>query len=140
MSALTAFFTSLVSPVTSFFVKREEGKQMRMTAEAKLQLAKQAGEHNITLTDAEWEALSVQSNNDSWKDELVTITFVLPIWSIMIGCIYVAFTGETALLDGTIKGIEVLHTLGIYFGELTYIVVLAAVGIKATRSLARRYV
>ena len=140
MSALTAFFTSLVSPVTSFFVKREEGKQMRMTAEAKLQLAKQAGEHNITLTDAEWEALSVQSNNDSWKDELVTVTFVLPIWAIMIGCIYVAFTGETALLDGTIKGIEVLHTLGIYFGELTYIVVLAAVGIKATRSLARRYV
>ncbi len=113
---------------------------MKVTAEAKLQLAKQAGEHNITLTDAEWEALSVQSNNESWKDELVTVTFVLPIWSIMIGCIYVAFTGETALLDGTIKGIEVLHTLGIDFGELTYIVVLAAVGIKATRSLARRYV
>lgn len=113
---------------------------MKVSAEAKLQMAKLTGEQNITLTDAEWEAISVQSNNDSWKDELVTITFVLPIWSIMIGCIYVAFTGEKALLDGTIKGIEVLQKLGIDFGELTYIVVLAAVGIKATRKLVRSYV
>ncbi len=140
MSALTAFFTSLISPVTSYFVKREDRKQMKVSAEAKLQMAKLTGEQNITLTDAEWEAISVQSNNDSWKDELVTITFVLPIWSIMIGCIYVAFTGEKALLDGTIKGIEVLQKLGIDFGELTYIVVLAAVGIKATRKLVRSYV
>ena len=140
MNPVTVFFTKIISSATSYFVKREDRKQMKVTAEAKLQMAKLTGEQNITLTDAEWEALSVQSNSESWKDELVTVTFVLPIWSIMIGCIYVAFTGETALLDGTIKGIEVLHTLGIDFGELTYIVVLAAVGIKATRSLARRYV
>ena len=136
-SPIALFFSSLISPVTDFFVKREERKQLKVTTAAKLQLAKQSGEHDITLTDAEWESLSIQKQDSSWKDELITITFMLPIICIFLGSIWAAFTDNSALLDGTVAGIEALKVLGLDFDYLTTAVVLAGIGIKATRQAVR---
>jgi hypothetical protein len=135
MSVFATIFTSLISPVTNYFTKREEGRQLKAKAEAKFKSAKQAGQLDVTLTDAEWESISVSKQDSSWKDELITITFMLPIICIFLGSIWAAFTGNTALLDGTVAGIEALKVLGLDFDYLTTAVVLAGIGIKATRQM-----
>ena len=95
MSVFATIFTSLISPVTNYFTKREEGRQLKSKAEAKFKSAKQAGQLDVTLTDAEWESISVSKQDSSWKDELITITFMLPIICIFLGSVWAAFTVQT---------------------------------------------
>ena len=85
-------------------------------------------------SDKEWEALSKEAESGTWKDEYVTIIITLPIPAIMIGAVYQAFTGDATLLVGINEGIGHLKNLGLDMGELMYIVVLAAVGIKGVKS------
>ena len=135
MSVFTTLFTSLISPVTNYFTKREDRKQLKVNTEAKIKMAKQTGQLDVTLTDAEWESISVQQNGDSLKDEWITVTFLMLIWSVMLGSVWSAVKGDPAIINGILEGIKLLQNLGIDFGLLTEVVVYAGVGIKATRQV-----
>jgi hypothetical protein len=124
----------IISGVTSFFTKKQEIKKARVTAEGKLAMRKETGDQNIELVDAEWEALSIKSNDGSWKDEFVTVTILAPIPAILIGAVWNAFTGNDKLLTGTLAGVEKLTALGLDWNMLTTAVVLAAIGLKVWRN------
>lgn len=128
------FSSSIVEPVAKVFEKREARKAAKVSGEAKLALAKQSGEQQVTLTDAEWEEVSVSNQNTTWKDEYITVVITSPIIGILVGAILLAFTGDDRLLEGVNHGITALKATGVDMGELMYIVVLAAVGLKAWRS------
>ena len=110
---------------------------MKVNTEAKLRMAKQAGELNVTLTDAEWESVSVQQNGDSLKDEWITATFLMLIWSVVLGSVYAAVFDSPEVIEGILAGIKLLQNLGIDFGLLTEVVVYAGIGIKATRQMLK---
>lgn len=134
MKILKDIIGGLVKPVADVFTKKEERKMAAKSADAKIALAKQSGEDQITLTDAEWEAKSIDANTSSWKDEYLTLIITSPIVGLLAGGVWFAFTGDSALLDGFNKGIEALKATGVDLGELMYVVVLAGVGLKVWRA------
>jgi len=125
----------LIGGVAGFLSKKQDRKMAESTAQAKLVQSKQDNNAAIQFTDGEWEALSKKGENETWKDEYVTIIITLPIPLILLGAIVAAFTGDTKLLDGVNTGIANLAALGLDMGELMFVVVLAAVGIKGFKSL-----
>jgi hypothetical protein len=125
---------ALVKPVADVFKVKEERKRTKEVAQAKITQAKINGEQNITLTDAEWESLSVTANKDSWKDEYLTIIITSPIVGLLAGGVYFAFTGDVRLLEGFNRGIAALKETGVDLGYLMSAVVLAGVGLKVWRS------
>lgn len=123
----------IVKPVADVFTKREERKQAAASADAKIQLAKIKGEKEITLTDAEWEAKSIEANANSWKDEYLTLVVTSPMIGLMAGGVWYAFTGDSRLMDGFIQGINALTALGVDMGYIMSAVVTAGIGLKFIR-------
>lgn len=132
---ILSLFSNTLSPIKDMYVSRQDRKILAETSKAKLLMAKQDGNQQIQLSQAEWESLALRGNEDSWKDEYVTITMTLWIWLIFVGSLVAAFTGKTEILDGTISALKVVKELNIDVGFLTEVVVLAAVGHKAIKKL-----
>lgn len=124
------FFQLITGPVAKVAEQHIARKANKDTLKTKAAMARMSGEHQVVLTDSEWEVVSKQLEKDSWKDELATLVVLYPLIGIMVGTTVAAFTGETQLLDGTVAGIEALKTVGVDMGELMLIVVLAAVSLK----------
>lgn len=125
--------SALAKPVTDVLLKRSERKAAKDTLRAKAAMKKQGDQTDITLTDAEWETAAQAQQDGTWKDEFVTLCVMYPYIGLFAGTTYLAFTGDSRLLDGTKEGIEALQSLGVDVGELMWIVVLAAVGLKLWR-------
>ena len=72
MNPLTSFFTSLISPVTNLFVKRNDNKTK----------IKEKNIQRIMNSDdklSEWEAIQAENSGHSWKDEFWTIILSIPL-------------------------------------------------------------
>ena len=128
------FIPNIISSITSIFTKKQELRQATQSAKAKLEIIKHTGKQDLDITDAEWESLSLQTQNNSWKDEWVTIIITIPIPMILFGAIWYVYTGDISLLDGIILGLDKLKALGVDMGFLMKAVVLAAIGIKVWRA------
>lgn len=133
MSWFTAPITSLVDGVVGIFNKKQDRKANAESARAKLLQAKQSDSTNITLTDAEGEAILASKTDSTWKDEYVTIIITAPIALIIAGTVYFAFTQDDRLLNAGVDSIKALETTGIDMGFMMETVVLAAVGLKIWR-------
>ncbi len=134
LTLITNAITGITKPVAGIFEKREERKKTKVIAEAKIAQTKVEGGQKITLTDAEWESISQKNQNDTWKDEYVTIIITWPYVGIFAGAVWLAFTGDDRLLTGVNTGIQSLKALGVDMGYLMTAVVLAALGLKMWRN------
>ena len=130
---LASIISGVVSPITNIFVKREERKKVRVEGEAKLALAKQNGDTEVTLTDQEWESIAASKQDSTWKDEYVTIVITSPIVLIIIGSLSYALTDDISLLNGAVMALDKLAEIGLNMGDLMEVVVYAAVGLKVWR-------
>ncbi len=133
MKAIINALSAVVASVSSIFTKKEERKTIKIQTEGKLALAKTNGEKEITLTDQEWESISVNKQDTTWKDEYVTIVCTSPYMLIIVGSIAAAF-GYPLLLSGALSGIKELKTQGVDVGHMVEVVVYAAVSLKLWRS------
>ncbi len=131
---ISGLISNIIKPVAGIFQKKEERKIAKIKTQAKIAQAKENNETQITLTDADWESLSIKSQDETWKDEYITVLITLPIAALLAGGIWLAFTGDARLLDGTNTGIKALSDAGVDMGKLMYAVVLAAVGLKVWRA------
>lgn len=127
---------SIVSGITGFFTKKQEIKKTRLVAQGKLAQAKQEGQQSLEMTDAEWESLSVQTQNESWKDEYITIIITSPFITILMGSIGAAlgFEWGVQVVTGTVQGLREMASLGMDYGTIINAVVFAAVGLKLWRA------
>jgi hypothetical protein len=132
---LTNLLNLITGPLTNLGRSIVERKTSKDQLKAKVVMAKSADATQVTMTDAEWEAISKQLELDSWKDELATVVVLYPLVGIMLGSVVAAFTGDTRLLTGTTDGIKALKEVGIDMSELMLIVVLAAVSLKCWRKV-----
>lgn len=130
---ISSVMSGIAGPVSKVLSKREDRKKAKISGDAKLALSKIEGEKQITLTDAEWESQSVMGQNNSWKDEYVTIIITLPLVGLLAGGVWLAFSGDSRLLDGINIGIKSLAETGVDMGQLMSGVVFAAVGLKLWR-------
>ena len=127
---------SIISGVTGFFSKKQDIKQTAVVAQAKLAQAKQDGQQTVTMTDAEWESLSVKTQNESWKDEYITLIITSPFITILAGSIGAAlgFAWGPQIVTGTVQGLKEMKALGMDYGTIINAVVFAAVGLKLWRA------
>jgi len=128
--------STAISAVSGFFSKKQEIKKAKVTARAKLEQARQEGQQSLEMTDAEWESLSVQTQNDSWKDEFITLIITSPFITILVGSIGSAmgYNWGPQVVNGTVEGLKQMTNLGMDYGLILNAVVFAAVGLKLWRA------
>jgi hypothetical protein len=128
--------STVVGGITGFFTKKQEIKQAKVSARAKLDSLKEQGSQTLELTDAEWESLSIQTQQDSWKDEYITLIITSPFITILLGSIGAALGYEwgTEVVNGTVQGLQEMKSLGMDYGTIINAVVFAAVGLKLWRA------
>lgn len=133
-SVIGGVVKTMIGPVADAYIKSQERKQAKESAKSKLQQAKQKDKTQITLTDAEGEAVLADQMRDTWKDEYVTISVVSLFNLIVIGGIETSIRGEDAVvLQGTVASIQALQAIGVDVGTLLTAVVFAAIGLKFWR-------
>lgn len=125
--------TKVVDSVAGAYGKNQERKGLKEQAKIKAAIAKQNGEQQVTLTDAEWESLSVEKSDKTWKDEYLTIVVTAPIPLILAGAIYSAFGYGNELLTGVTNAVDLLIKLVPNYQGILVAVVMAGVGLKVWR-------
>lgn len=135
IGAVGGLVSGILKPVSNAYSKRQDRKMAKDAAKAKIVMARESNGYDLKLSDKEWEALGKASEDSTWKDEYVTMIFTMPILGIILGSLYQTFTGDPTLLQGVNLGISNLKGLGLDYGEITYIIVLAAVGLKVLPKL-----
>ena len=126
-----------IDAISGYQQKKKEKEIIKVQAHAKLELAKQKGKTEITLKDAEWEAISVSKSDGTWKDEYVTLVVTWPLIGVLLGTMWQAFTGDDTILKGTLDGVKELKNLGMDFGLLMSMVVGAAISIKTVEAVRK---
>ena len=130
LSALKTIAQTVVSPIANAYQSKQERKRAYESGKAKLLLAKENNDSKHDLTNAEWEAQGKKDEKGSWKDEYVTIIITLPIPLLFISSMVSSWTGDMRYVEAVNAGIENLKALGMNYGDLIWVVVLAAVSIK----------
>ena len=137
MSMFSSIFGSVVEPLSEAYQTRQKRKQAAESAKAKLAMAKQSGDSKLELNDDEWEAVSKQNEDGTWKDEYITVIITSPFVLLFLSAITSSLAGDMRYLNAVNLGIQQLKSLGVDLGELMFIVVLAAVSIKGLHSFKR---
>jgi Na+/H+-translocating membrane pyrophosphatase len=122
-----------IQAVSGYFSSRENRKQNKESGIAKLKQMKVSSDTEVTLSDAESEAIMAGGLNDTWKDEYVTILITAPYALLILGSVYLAFTDDSRMLTAAIDSINGLETVGVDIGFLMEAVVLGAIGLKIWR-------
>lgn len=125
--------TALFKPLSDAYAANQQRKAAKESAKAKIKMAKQDGDLKLELNDQEWEALGVDRENASWKDEYVTVSIVSVFNLLIVGGIAAAF-GHPQVLEGMVAAIGALTSAGVDVGFLLNAVVLAAIGLKVWRA------
>ena len=133
LTPLTSLIGGAVGGIVDIFKTKQERKKLKEVAQNKLKQSIVNNQHEITLTDAEGEAMLAEGLGDSWKDEYVTIIITAPIIFIILGVLYFMFTGDSRLLDSGTQAVTALDAAGVDMGFLMNAVVLSAVGLKVWR-------
>lgn len=135
MSA-TAILGVIADPLVRILNRRSERKQAKTALKAKAELQKSGQDHETTLTDAEWEVLSMSQQGTTWKDEYALIIGTMPYLMVFLSAIWYAFTGDYRMMEGTLSGINALDAIGVDVGFIITAVVLAASGLSVWRKFS----
>ena len=131
-SIISQGVTGLVKPITELIARKQERKAAKEAVRGKIAVATQEDEHELVLTDGEWETIAAQMQAGSYKDELVTIVITAPFWLLLLGGIAGA-CGFPQVFEGTVAGIHAIVAAGVDMAFLMNAVVLAAIGLKVWR-------
>ena len=129
--------SKIFKPVSGMYNKRQDRKIQKEAGKAKLAQAKQQGEENVTLTDAEWEAIAVSQNDGTWKDEYLTVAMTSWVLLLFFGSIYGGYTQDYTIVKEVLNSLAELDKAGVDMGHLTEVVVYAGVGLKAWRGVVK---
>ena len=135
MSIFKSLMGSIVEPISSAYKSNQERKKSTETAKAKIKLAKDNQDFKLDLSQSEWQSLSKKAEDGTWKDEYITLVITSPFLLSFVAGVLSGWTGDLSYITAVNAGISALTSLGLHLGELTYIVVLAAVSIKGVRLL-----
>ena len=125
--------SALFKPLSDAYTANQARKIARDSAKAKIKMAAQDGNLKVELNDQEWEALGVDRENASWKDEYVTVS-VVSIFNLLIAGGIAAAFGHPQILEGMVLAVQALTNAGVDVGFLLNAVVLAAIGLKVWRA------
>ena len=131
-------FSSIVKPITGAYKVNQDRKAAKTAGLQAIESQIIAGETTIQMSKQQWQAMSLKGNESSWKDELITVVFMIPIVTIMFGGVYGGVTGNTAVIEGMVKAIQVLNSIGGNFGTMMTAVVYAGIGLQVTSKFLKK--
>ena len=137
LKAIGTIFSGLTKPLSDAYTAYQSRQAAKDSAEAKIKMAKQAGDFNIQLSNAEWEAISKRNESGTWKDEYVTLIITSPFVLLFLSAVASAWMGDPRYIDSAKAGIEALKGLGVDLGDLMAVVVFAAVGLKSIGAIKK---
>jgi len=126
---------NLAEKLTDVWKGKTDRRKARDELKATAKLAKQNNDAKRELTDAEWEALSKEGEDRTWKDEYVTIVITSPIVMLILGSIWGTLTGKWEMVYGVQNALHELDKAGVDMAFLMNATVLAALGLKVWRKL-----
>jgi hypothetical protein len=77
-------WTALISPIASLAGQWMTNKQVKAEAKQQLEVAKIQAQVKKVEETGDWEEMAIKASDNSWKDELWTVFFVLVIAACMI--------------------------------------------------------
>ena len=119
----------LFKPVASIINKRQERKQLKEQAVAKLAQSAQDDSQAINLNKDEWEALNVKGMEGTWKDEFITVSVMNIFNLIVIGGVAAAF-GYPQILEGVAVAVTAVSTAGVDLGFIMEATILSGLGLS----------
>lgn len=129
---------ALVAPIVGAFTNWNDRKRAAESAKAKIKLARENNNHELNLTDAEWEALGKRAESDGWKDEWVTLVVTLPILVVFVAAFFSALLDNPTYVEAANAGVAAIKELLPNFHQILEVVVYAAVSIKGIQVLTKR--
>lgn len=134
LSPIGTAISTGITGVIGIFKSKQQQKANAEQAKAKLKQTKLQGEHEVTLTDAEGEALLAGGLGGSWKDEYVTVLITSPYALLVLGAVSLVVFDDGRLLEAAVLAISKLKDAGVDIDFLFKSVVLSAIGLKVWRS------
>lgn len=133
MDWLKSIGSLIVSPVAKVFQKREDRKKAVDVIKAETVKGTAEGKTSVELSNAQWDLISKKNEQDTWKDEYITILVTSPLVCILLGNVMAVFFDDTRLLTANAASLSQLASVGIDMGELMLWTVLAALGLKTIK-------
>lgn len=126
------FFGKIVEPITGAYKANQQRKSDKTAGMQAIESQIIAGETDIQMSVQQWQAMSIKGNESSWKDELITVVFMIPIVTLMFGGVYGGVTGDGAVMEGMLQAITALNSIDGNFGTMMTAVVYAGIGLQVT--------
>lgn len=125
---IASIASRVIGPIIDIVKGRQERKKVLTDTEAKLRVAAQEDEAELTLKRHEVEALAVQGLKDTWKDEYAVVSILSIFNLIVLGGILAAF-GAPQMLEGVALAVQTLVALDVNVGLLIQVAVFTSLGI-----------
>ena len=132
LNAVGAVLKATVEPVMAVRRKRAETQAAVATMQAQASAARDAGETEIRVNASQWELLALRQQDNSWKDEFVTVLVFAPFLTSMVGAVAAAF-GFPRILEASTIQFQAIADMGIDYGALLMITICAALALRAVK-------
>lgn len=131
------FFSAIISPITKAYETRQVRKQAQETAKAKLVQSRQDNEYRLQLTEQEIDAIGKGNENESWKDEYLTIVVTLPYLNTFICNMASVLLSDPVYANAANAANDSLRGLGIDIGGSFDVVLIAGLSIRGYKLLGK---
>jgi hypothetical protein len=117
---------ALIGPITNMVGGYMKNKAAQSAA-------KHEAKMNVIQNDADWESKMADSTANSFKDELVLITLLLPVWIIFYG----AMVGDDEIIQRVQSGFVAIQACPDEFWYLLFVACTASFGVKGADKLMK---
>ena len=125
--------SAVVGIIGSAFEKREERKINEKSLDAKLAIKRDDNTTEVTFNEQDWELLSKRNENNSWKDEYITLSMLFPVNVVFLSVFFGVILARPDLIDAAIKAVDAVKTLVPNYEYLLGLVITAGLSIKALK-------
>lgn len=125
--------SAVVGVIGSAFEARETRKTQQKSLDAKIAMKRDDNSTNIVFNEQDWELMSKRNENESWKDEWITLIISLPIPMLFLSVFLGVLFDVPLLITAVNDAIKALKDLIPNYEYLLGLVVTAALSIKALK-------
>lgn len=125
--------SAVVGIIGSAFEKREERKINEKSLDAKLAIKRDDNTTEVTFNEQDWELLSKRNENNSWKDEYITLSMLFPVNVVFLSVFFGVILARPDLISAATEAVNAIQTLVPNYEYLLGLVITAGLSIKALK-------
>lgn len=125
--------SAVASVIGGAFEKREERKINEKTLDAKLTMKRNDNSTEVAFNEQDWEILSKRNENNTWKDEYITISMLVPVNVVFLSVFIGVLFAEPDIIAASKQAVDAMKELVPNYEYLLGLVVMAGLSIKAIK-------